>query len=216
MAAYGYSNGSSQNHYTGKKADHRSTGFALGAYGHYQFEGHNQRYIDLWAQYVTTHNRVTGQGQSTDSYRARGWVASIEAGYELNLSEKVTLQPQAQVTWFNVKDHNHTMMDGTKVSSESGNLQTRLGARLTYQGIRFQPFAEVNYIHNSKPYRINLQGELNQTRVEAAGSRNLYQVELGIQMKQNRNWTTSGSVSMTKGKDSYKNGRVKMDFRYDF
>ena len=214
MAAYGYTTGSSTNAYNGKKADHNSQGFALGAYGSYEFNENS--YIDTWVQYVFMRNKVYGPNMPVEKYNLKGLTASIEAGYAFEVNDTFRIQPQAQFIWMGVKDKSHTDSRGTKISSNSNNLQSRIGVRFYNDGENYIPFAEVNYIHNSKKYNVNFDGELNSNKFTAAGSKNLYRLELGMTTKPTNGWTASGSIAYTQGNDSYRNTSFKIDLRYDF
>ena len=216
MIAYGYSDGNTKNHARGFKADHSSHGFALGLYGTYNFDEHS--YLDAWAQYVFMRNSIDYKDQN-NKYNSRGIIASIEAGHAFDLSETLKLQPQAQITYMGVKADDYTDNRGTKVTTNRGNVQLRLGARLFNERAWFDgqvtPYAEFNYIHNTKPFEVSLE-KTNLTNASVAGNKNLYQLELGAKTELENNWTISGGVSFTKGKDKYRDTRIKLDLRYEF
>ncbi|MHC5225098.1 autotransporter outer membrane beta-barrel domain-containing protein [Ignatzschineria sp. LJL83] len=213
MGAYGTSDGKSINHYTNFTTDHSSDGFAVGAYANYNFS--EDSYIDSWVQYAHIRNKVHGWGLASEKYTSKGFLASIEAGHAFAVTENVRVQPQAQVTWMNVKADNYTTAGGTNVSANKGNVQTRLGVRVYNANATFAPYAGVHYLHNSKDYRVTFRGKQNE--VDAiAGTKNLYQLEFGMATKDRLGWNADGSVTLTKGKDSYSDTRVKFDFRYEF
>ena len=213
MGAYGYTDGSTRNLYTGEKVDHSSQGFALGAYGSYEFN--EKGYIDVWAQYVMMRNKV--EGLKTEKYNSKGLVASVEAGYTFEVTDTFRIVPQAQVIWMDVKADNHTDSEGRRISSNSGNVQTRIGARFFSEGQDYSPYAEVNYIHNSKDYSVNFsENGAEMISAKALGAKDLYQLELGIATKPKNGWTAEGSAAFTKGRNSYQDVRVKINLRYDF
>lgn len=215
MAAYGYSSGTTTNSYSEYKADHSSQGFAVGAYGSYKFN--EQSYIDAWVQYVFMRNKVDGQYLETEKYNSKGFMASLEAGYAFEITDTFRIQPQAQFIWMGVKANDHREANGTLVTGKSGNLQSRIGARFYSEGDKYVPFAEVNYIHNTKPYKVSFSDDVgNFTSVTAAGSKNLYKLELGMMTKPQTRWTATGSVAFMQGSDSYRDTSVKIDVRYDF
>ncbi len=220
MIAYGYSDGNTKNHARGFKADHSSHGFALGLYGTYNFDEHS--YLDAWAQYVFMRNSIDYKNQN-EKYNSRGIIASIEAGHAFDLNETLKLQPQAQITYMGVKADDYADRDNTKVTTNRGNVQLRLGARLFNERAWFDgqvtPYAEFNYIHNTKPFEVRLEGNRfgrDITNASVAGNKNLYQLELGAKTELENNWTISGGVSFTKGKDKYRDTRIKLDLRYEF
>src|SRR5699024_7154034 len=152
-------------------------------------------------------------------YNSRGIIASIEAGHAFDLSETLKLQPQAQITYMGVKADDYTDNRGTKVTTNRGNVQLRLGARLFNERAWFDgqvtPYAEFKYIHNTKQFELSLE-KTNLTNASVAGNKNLYQLELGAKTELENNWTISGGVSFTKGKDKYRDTRIKLDLRYEF
>lgn len=214
MGAYGSSDGHSKNHFTDITANHDSHGFALGLYGNYNFT--EDSYIDSWIQYAHIRNKVDGWGLESEKYNSKGFLASIEAGHAFKITENIRIQPQAQITWMNVKADNHKSADGSNVSANKGNVQTRLGIRTFNANAEFSPYAAVNYINNSKDYNVKFQGDSNQTEASIAGRKNLYQIELGMATKARQGWNVDGSISLTKGNDSYRNTRLKLDLRYEF
>lgn len=137
-----------------------------------------------------------------DSYRSRGFTASLEAGYTFLIGEftgsEGTLnsgyvQPQVQVTWMGVKEGNHTRSDGTYIETEGdGNVQTRLGVRTYLNSYHrrdagkqreFQPYIEANYLYNSEVYAVKMNG----TKISREGSRHLAELRTGVEAKLNNN-----------------------------
>ncbi|MBK0095551.1 autotransporter outer membrane beta-barrel domain-containing protein [Erwinia sp. S63] len=83
--------------------------------------------------------------------KGNGWTASIETGYPLELGGGVRIEPQAQVTWLQMKMDSFTDRDNTHVSYDDYS-QTigRVGARLdkTWQdgsANQYTPYLRVNY-----------------------------------------------------------------------
>lgn len=83
--------------------------------------------------------------------KGNGWTASVETGYPLELGGGVRIEPQAQITWLQMKMDSFTDRDNTRVSYDDYS-QTigRVGARSdkTWQDIsanQYTPYLRVNY-----------------------------------------------------------------------
>lgn len=83
--------------------------------------------------------------------KGNGWTASVETGYPLELGGGVRIEPQAQITWLQMKMDSFTDRDNTRVSYDDYS-QTigRVGARVdkTWQdgsANQYTPYLRVNY-----------------------------------------------------------------------
>ncbi|MBS7816388.1 autotransporter outer membrane beta-barrel domain-containing protein [Wohlfahrtiimonas chitiniclastica] len=220
MAAYGHASGTSRNHRHGIKADMDSNGFAVGVYGSYTPTEH--RYIDAWVQYAYLRNKVTGEKSSSEKYNSRGLLASIEAGYAFNISENSYFQPQVQLTYMGVKSDRHEEANGNIVTSNSGNVQIRVGARVYGDKTLFNgsttPYMELNYFHNTKPFKVNVQNGNGMTSISQQNARDIYQIEVGFTSQLNKDLRLTGGVSYAQGKkrQDYRDTKVRLDLRYNF
>ena len=117
-------------------------------------------------------NTVSGQGLASEEYDSSGITTSVETGYTWKLAEfserkALYIQPKAQITWMDVQADTHVEKNGTRVVDKTdGNLQTRLGVKAYLQGHNamddgkgrtFQPFVEVNWIHNTQNYSVQME-----------------------------------------------------------
>lgn len=87
------------------------------------------------------------------SPKGDGWTASLESGYSLTFANGLRLEPQAQLTYLNLKMDDFTDSDRTRVAWDDYE-QTigRLGARLdrTWQDDsqrQYTPYIRTNYYH---------------------------------------------------------------------
>lgn len=85
------------------------------------------------------------------SPKGNGWTASVESGYPFAFANGVRLEPQAQITWLQMKMDSFTDSDRTRVSYDDYD-QTigRLGARLDRTWLdasqnAYTPYVRVNY-----------------------------------------------------------------------
>ncbi|MBS7838318.1 autotransporter outer membrane beta-barrel domain-containing protein [Wohlfahrtiimonas chitiniclastica] len=220
MAAYGHASGTSRNHRHGIKADMDSNGFAVGVYGSYTPTEH--RYVDAWVQYAYLRNKVTGEKSSSEKYNSKGLLASIEAGYAFNISENSYFQPQVQLTYMGVKSDRHEEANGNIVTSNSGNVQIRVGARVYGDKTLFNgsttPYMELNYFHNTKPFKVNVQNGNGMTTISQQNARDIYQIEVGFTSQLNKDLRLTGGVSYAQGKkrQDYHDTKVRLDLRYNF
>lgn len=85
----------------------------------------------------------------------------------------------AQAIWMGVDHNAHTEANGSRIENDANNnIQSRLGFRTFIRtqeknsgphGDDFEPFVEMNGIHNSKDFAVSING----VKVEQDGARNL-------------------------------------------
>ncbi|MBI0908459.1 autotransporter outer membrane beta-barrel domain-containing protein, partial [Escherichia coli] len=182
-------------------SDYRSKGsvrgYSAGLYATWFADDISKKgaYIDAWAQYSWFKNSVKGDELAYESYSAKGATVSLEAGYGFALNKSFGLeaakytwifQPQAQAIWMGVDHNAHTEANGSRIENDANNnIQTRLGFRSFIRtqeknsgphGDDFEPFVEMNWIHNSKDFAVSMNG----VKVEQDGARNLGEIKLGV------------------------------------
>ncbi|EIX2805944.1 autotransporter outer membrane beta-barrel domain-containing protein, partial [Escherichia coli] len=182
-------------------SDYRSKGsvrgYSAGLYATWFADDISKKgaYIDAWAQYSWFKNSVKGDELAYESYSAKGATVSLEAGYGFALNKSFGLeaakytwifQPQAQAIWMGVDHNAHTEANGSRIENDANNnIQTRLGFRTFIRtqeknsgphGDDFEPFVEMNWIHNSKDFAVSMNG----VKVEQDGARNLGEIKLGV------------------------------------
>ncbi|KNC93666.1 autotransporter outer membrane beta-barrel domain-containing protein, partial [Trabulsiella odontotermitis] len=132
------------------------------------------------------------------------------------------VQPQAQVTWMGVKDKTHTRKDGIHIETEGdSNVQTRLGVR-TYLNSHhkmddgkqreFQPFMEVNWIHNTDTFSVKMNGY----RISRDGARNQGEVRTGVEGKLYNRLTVWGNVGVQIGDKGYSDTQGMLGVKYNW
>ncbi|SCC63383.1 autotransporter outer membrane beta-barrel domain-containing protein [Kosakonia oryziphila] len=233
MAGYGYGSSHTRSSVTGYGSKGTLDGYSLGVYATWYANDvdHNGLYIDSWAQYGWFNNHVHGDELAQESYKSRGLTASVESGYSYKLGEFAGslgslnawyIQPQAQITWMGVKADDHREDNGTLVQGEGdGNIQTRLGVR-TYlkghnkmddeKGREFQPFIEVNWLHNTR----NFASRMNGVSISQAGARNLGEVKLGVEGQINPHLNLWGNVGVQIGDKGYNDSVAMVGFKVNF
>ncbi|WP_162861620.1 autotransporter YcgH, partial [Escherichia coli] len=179
-------------------SDYRSKGsvrgYSAGLYATWFADDISKKgaYIDAWAQYSWFKNSVKGDELAYESYSAKGATVSLEAGYGFALNKSFGLeaakytwifQPQAQAIWMGVDHNAHTEANGSRIENDANNnIQTRLGFRSFIRtqeknsgphGDDFEPFVEMNWIHNSKDFAVSMNG----VKVEQDGARNLGEIK---------------------------------------
>jgi len=231
----GYANQKSQtsSSVSGFTSRGQVNGYSSGIYGTwYQHERESDGlYVDSWLQYNWFNAQVKGQDIAPEQYKMRGFTASLETGYALTLGEyqtikgmtnTVRLEPQAQISWMDVKTHNHRESSQTLVQSEGqGNIQTRLGSRLSLEGRSvydvgteryFQPFAELNWIHNTHQFGVTMDGHHDY----AQGTRNIGEAKLGVEGSLGRNLNIWVNVAQQIGDNSYSDTRGMLGIKSQF
>ncbi|WP_336239685.1 autotransporter outer membrane beta-barrel domain-containing protein [Enterobacter chuandaensis] len=233
MAAYGNSSSNTHSSTTGYGSRGSVNGYSAGLYATW-FENDETRqgiYLDTWAQYGWFNNNVKGQDLQGESYKSSGVTGSLELGYTHKLGEFIGshgstnewyIQPQAQVVWMGVKADDHQEVNGTRVSGEGdGNVQTRLGVRTFLRGHNamdnakdreFQPFVEVNWIHNTQSFGTLMDG----VNIQQKGARNLGEIKTGVEGKINSQLNLWGNVGVQAGDKGYNDSSAMIGVRYSF
>lgn len=188
-------------------------------------------YIDAWAQYSWFKNSVKGDELAYESYSAKGATVSLEAGYGFALNKSFGLeaakytwifQPQAQAIWMGVDHNAHTEANGSRIENDTNNnIQTRLGFRTFIRTQEknsgphdddFEPFVEMNWIHNSKDFAVSMNG----VKVEQDGASNLGEIKLGVNGNLNPAASVWGNVGVQLGDNGYNDTAVMVGLKYKF
>ncbi|CNH67837.1 autotransporter protein [Yersinia massiliensis] len=230
MGGYGNSKSRTESRLSGYSARASVDGYSLGMYGTWYANEADKSglYVDSWAQYSWFNNRVEGQDLATETYKSSGVTASIESGYTFKLGENATknatyfIQPKAQITWMGVKADDHKEDNGTQVSGEGdGNIQTRLGVKAFMKGYAdqdkgknrvFQPFVEVNWIHNTKDFGTTMDG----MTVKQDGAANIGELKLGVEGQLNKNVNIWGNIGQQIGNKGYSDTAMMLGVKYHF
>ncbi|WP_156994497.1 autotransporter outer membrane beta-barrel domain-containing protein, partial [Tatumella morbirosei] len=233
MGGYGNQHSNSHNSLTGYDSKGDIHGYSAGLYGTwYQNDADKTGlYVDSWALYNWFDNDVQGQGLASESYKSKGFTASVESGYTFHagsyesaygMTNDFYIQPQVQLTWMGVKSKDHTESNGTLVQGTGNdNLQARVGTRFYLKGKsaldkntqrEFEPFVEANWIYNTQQYGTRMNGISD----DSQGSRNIGEVKAGVEAKINNRlnlWTT---VSQQVGGHGYSNTQGAVGLKYMF
>ncbi|EPQ9547799.1 autotransporter YcgH [Escherichia coli] len=218
-------------------SDYRSKGsvrgYSAGLYATWFADDISKKgaYIDAWAQYSWFKNSVKGDELAYESYSAKGATVSLEAGYGFALNKSFGLeaakytwifQPQAQAIWMGVDHNAHTEANGSRIENDvNNNIQTRLGFRTFIRtqeknsgphGDDFEPFVEMNWLHNSKDFAVSMNG----VKVEQDGARNLGEIKLGVNGNLNPAASVWGNVGVQLGDNGYNDTAVMVGLKYKF
>ena len=159
----------------------------------------------------------SGDYTGEDSYHAKGFTGSLEAGYTFGLKDWVSasgvqnaarLQLQGQVIRMGVRADSFVDNQGTLVEGLGyGNVRTRLGATLFHQftntakGTAVKSYLTVNWIHDTKSFGTAMDG----VHDTIDGGRNFGEVKLGVEGKVLKNVNLWGSVGYQGGTDGFRN-----------
>ncbi|HID8743713.1 TPA: autotransporter outer membrane beta-barrel domain-containing protein [Enterobacter mori] len=229
MAGYANQKSNARNHVNGNRADGSISGYSAGLYGTWlqDNEAKTGAWVDTWLLYNWFDNTVSGKSAGSESYKSKGFTASVEGGYTWKLGERdertaYYIQPKAQVIWMGVKADDITESNGTRVTGEGdGNIQTRLGARAFIKGHSalddgkertFEPFVEANWIHNTETFGATLNG----VRVNQAGTRNIGELKVGVEGQLNRNVNLWGNVAQQVGDAGYSDSSAMLGLKVSF
>ena len=214
MAGYGNAQSKSRSAVSGYQSRGQVNGYSLGVYGSWLQNAAEQSgaFVDSSLSYGWFNNSVKGDDIGQQSYKSKGISASLAGGYRaevatLSDSTSLWLRPQAQLNWQGVKADDVKEQNGSRVQGTGqDNLQSRLGVRASLRTLldpqaqsAIEPYAEANWLHNSKAFGTALNG----VNIQQAGTRNAAEVKLGVDARLNANVNLWGGVAQQLGNHSY-------------
>ncbi|MBU6520064.1 autotransporter outer membrane beta-barrel domain-containing protein [Pantoea sp. B270] len=214
MAGYGNAQSKSRSAVSGYQSRGQVNGYSLGVYGSWLQNAAEQSgaFVDSSLSYGWFNNSVKGDDIGQQSYKSKGISASLAGGYRaqvatLSDSTSLWLRPQAQLNWQGVKADDVKEQNGSRVQATGqDNLQSRLGVRASLRTLldpqarsAIEPYAEANWLHNSKAFGTALNG----VNIQQAGTRNAAEVKLGVDARLNANVNLWGGVAQQLGNHSY-------------
>lgn len=226
MAGYANQKTRAENQRNGYRADSHISGYSVGLYGTW-LQTPEGAYVDTWAQYSWFDNTVSGHGVSVEAYESKGFTASLEFGYTWKLTDisernALYIQPQAQITWMDVRADAHQEDNGTRVKGQGeGNVQTRVGVRLFGKGHSqlddgkartFQPFIEANWLHNSKEFGVSMNGD----SINLAGTRDVGELKAGVEGQLSKYVSLWGTLGQQAGDKGYSDTAAVLGIRVTF
>ncbi|RTN76014.1 autotransporter outer membrane beta-barrel domain-containing protein [Enterobacter asburiae] len=233
MAGYGRADSSSHNGLSGRDAKGRVSGYSAGLYGtwYQNAEAKSGAWADTWVQYNWFRNEVSGDTLPTERYNSQGIKASAEGGYAWQVTKwvsaagmenRVFLEPHAQVLWSGVRADDHTEAGGTRVQGIGNDgVTTRLGLRVYLNGksradqqtVReFQPFVEVNWLHNTQVYGVRMNEDADDVR----GSRNIAELKTGVEGRLSQSLTGAVVFTQQAGGGGYRDSQGSLQVSYRF
>ena len=230
MAGYANSKSKTVSSINGYRADGSVNGYSTGVYGTWNANNVDKTgaYIGTWVQYNWFKNRVSGEGINSEAYDSQGFTASAESGYTFRVGQTADglqsyfIKPEAMLTWMGVKADKHRELNGTEVVGEGdGNVQTRLGAKTYINNNRkiddskeshFQPFAEVNWIHNTRNFASRMDGVV----VKQDGTKNIAELKVGAEVQLNKQFGLWGNVAQELGDKGYSDTSATLGGKYSF
>lgn len=230
---YGRAYSSAHNGLTGRDAKGSVSGYSAGVYGtwYQNAEVKTGAWAETWAQYNWFRNEVSGDMLPAEHYSSQGIKASLEAGYTWltgswqsggGTENRLFLEPHAQAVWSGIRADDHTEAGGTRVQGTGNDgVTTRLGLR-TYlngksradqQNVReFQPFVEVNWLHNTQVYGVRMNGETDDVR----GSRNIAELKTGVEGRLSERLYAALVFTQQAGGGGYRDSQGSLQLSYRF
>lgn len=228
MGGYANNQSRSASGLTGYSSRGQVNGYSAGLYSTWYANDEDKAgtYVDTWMLYNWFDNTVKGQGLVTEKYKSRGMTVSAEAGYSLKMAENgrnsYWLQPKAQVIWMDVQADTHQEQNSTRVQDNTnGNLMTRLGLKGYIRGHSvmdddtdhtFQPFVEMNWIHNTRMASVSMNGVRNEMR----GTKNVGELKAGVEGQITPQLNLWGNVSQQVGDKGYSDTQGILGVKYLF
>ncbi|WP_131728838.1 autotransporter outer membrane beta-barrel domain-containing protein [Achromobacter xylosoxidans] len=234
MAGYGSQHSKARGSMSGYQSRGDITGYSAGVYGTWYQDARTRAglYVDGWALFNRFDNTVKGDGLDKEQYTSQGVTASVEAGYLFEAGSHTTgsgrenrfyVRPQAQVLWSGVTAGDYTERSGTKVQGgSSGNVRTRLGARLSLASTRpsagpgrtgqVEVFLDANWLHAANPYGVTM----DDTRSVVQGGRNVVELRAGVEGRLTDRLSLSADMTQRQGSGGYRDtqGALNVKFRF--
>jgi len=233
MGGYGRADSSSHNGLTGRDAKGSVSGYSAGVYGtwYQNAEAKTGAWAETWAQYNWFRNEVSGDMLQTERYRSQGIKASAEGGYGwqvkswksgAGMENRVFIEPHAQAIWSGIRSDDHTEAGGTRVQGTgNGGVTTRLGLRTYLNGksrtdqqtVReFQPFVEVNWLHDTEAYGVRMNGETD----SVSGIRNIAELKTGVEGRLSERLSGALVFTQQAGGGGYRDSMGSLQVNYRF
>ena len=121
-----------------------------------------------------------------------------------------------------VEADDHRESNGSHVSGKGdGNIQTRLGVRTFLKGHsaiddgnarEFQPFVEVNWIHNTRNFGTTMDG----VSIRQEGARDLGEIKTGVEGQINPQLNIWGNIGAQIGDKGYNDTSAMIGIKYNF
>ncbi|EJF32594.1 autotransporter outer membrane beta-barrel domain-containing protein [Enterobacter sp. Ag1] len=233
MAGYGKNSSTTENRSSGYRSKGTVDGYSIGGYGTWYAneEDRTGAWLDSWLQYGWFNNEVKGDSLATEAYKSHGITASLEAGYAWKLGQfwgsqgtvnEWFVQPHAQAVWMGVRADKHQEENGTRVRQEGdGNVLTRLGvktwlkshhARDGHKQREFQPFVELNWLHNTRSFATTL----DEVRIGQNGATNIAEAKVGLEGQISAQVNLWGNVGVQIGDAGYSDAAAMFGMKYNF
>lgn len=226
MVGYGNSKNKTRSQVTQYTSRGQTDGYSAGLYATWFADDATRTgaWVDSWIQYSWFNNSVSADDMRTEKYRSRGITASLEAGYSLPLGQSARfgywLEPRAQAVLMNVKADSLYEEQGTHVrSTGDGNVMTQIGVRAWMQGLAekgtsdaFRPYAEVNWVHNSEAFGVEMNREGN----AVIGSKDSVEARIGAEGQVAKQLALWASVGQRYGQHKYSETQGLVGIKYAF
>ena len=121
-----------------------------------------------------------------------------------------------------MKANDHRESNGTRITSNgNGNVQTRLGLKTWIKSHHqmdndkereFQPFAELNWLHNSRDFSTTMDG----VNVRQDGAKNIAEVKVGVEGQVSPRLNLWGNIGVQAGDKGYNDSAAMVGVKWNF
>jgi autotransporter family porin len=232
MAGYGHNQNHTRSAITNYGSKGTVDGYNVGAYGSWYQHGryHAGAYVDAQLIYSWFDNYVKGDDIDDESYDSRGMTVSATTGYSFALGQsgrpenptRYFIEPHLQITWMGINADDFTESNGSRIEIKgNNNVQTRTGLRayLQAQSVRdagsdryFQPFIEVNWLHNTQRSAVSMNGVV----LEQSGGDNVGELKLGLEGQITQKVEVWGHVGEQLGGEGFNSTTATAGIKYMF
>uniref|UniRef100_UPI002A819E59 autotransporter family protein n=1 Tax=Enterobacter TaxID=547 RepID=UPI002A819E59 len=219
MSGYGRQNSKSQSRINGYKSEGSVTGYSGGIYTNWSSDisDNGSAYLESWLLYNHFTNKVNGDDLNTEKYTSAGLSGSVEGGFIWKLDDRLTITPNAQIVWNNIKSDTFREKNGTRIETDKGSATYRLGSRFSYEvhttgKSSIVPYLEANWISKSDGDTV----QMDSTKIGFEGAKDVLDMRIGITGNITDNFTLSVEGVHQNGSQGYKSFSGALNLGYSF
>ena len=209
-----------RNRISGSEATGSVEGYAVGVYGTWYLSAEENEpvpYIDGLLSYGRYDNDISTKGNPGRSYDAYVVTASVQAGYPLQITDFVAIEPQVQVTYINVSTDDYIDHTGTEVSTDvNGNLITRIGAYVYRTEGKVRPYAGLSVWYDPTYTKVYYTDNSGRTDLSSHKRGAIVDARIGVRAQLSPNWDMWAEGRYRRGGHGYQDAGMMVGLSYSF
>lgn len=210
-----HGNANAQNRYTNSEASGSTKGYSVGLYGTWLADTTKtySPFVDVMLRYGYYKNSSSLTRSTVESdYHTNAWSFTAQGGYPIEISEKIVIEPQAQLTYVSYSTGGYHDTNGNKVKQKlKGHVVGRVGAYAYGTNQALQPYLGLNiwYDSTSNQSRYNEVQSINSSKRGV-----MYDAHIGVKSQMTERFNVWGDLHVRKGKGHYSNWGGSIGVKY--